>query len=174
MNTLPNEDLEAVMHALTLADRPAKRTQWLKSGFHKIHARPGSLFAYWRARVDSDSASAALAAATHAQYLVHMEEIANGTAPTKGAAEVPPSLLTKAATLASAITSEAKAVLAGEPALAKADIDARLSVCHAPCDDFNESNNTCKRCGCYVPAKARFRSQNCPAGRWPITQTLNA
>ena len=86
----------------------------------------------------------------------------------------PPSLMTKVATLANAVTSEVSAIVAGEPPLTPDELSSRISLCHAPCDDFNEANNTCKLCGCYLPAKARFRSQNCPAGRWPTTQALNA
>ena len=41
----------------------------------------------------------------------------------------------------------------------------RLSTCQ-PCEYFNASANTCKKCGCYMPAKASFAQSSCPAGKW--------
>lgn len=77
-----------------------------------------------------------------------------------------PGLLRRAGSLAKAIGSEAKAMAQGQPNLTSQQVAARLAVC-ASCDQLR-SNRTCARCGCFVDAKARFRSQDCPLRRWPV------
>lgn len=79
--------------------------------------------------------------------------------------QTPPSLLKRAATLSKALASEGKAILSGEEKLTESEISSRLSVC-SKCPDFIESTNTCGICYCYLPAKTRFRTQHCPAGKW--------
>ncbi len=41
----------------------------------------------------------------------------------------------------------------------------RLKICRE-CDSFVSAFNTCKECGCYMPAKATFASVECPKGFW--------
>jgi hypothetical protein len=77
----------------------------------------------------------------------------------------PPGLLKRAGSLAKAIGSETKAVVQGQPNLTAPQVAARLAVCGS-CDQLR-SNRTCAQCGCFVDAKARFRSQGCPLRKWP-------
>jgi hypothetical protein len=74
-------------------------------------------------------------------------------------------LLKRAGSLAKAIGSETKAMIQGHPNLTAQQVAARLAVC-ASCDQLR-SNRTCAKCGCFVDAKARFRSQACPLRKWP-------
>lgn len=77
----------------------------------------------------------------------------------------PPGLLKRAGSLAKAIGSETKAIVQRQPNLTAQQVAARLAVC-ASCDQLRP-NRTCARCGCFVDAKARFRSQDCPLRKWP-------
>jgi hypothetical protein len=77
----------------------------------------------------------------------------------------PPGLLRRAGSLAKAIGSETKAIIQKQPNLTAQQVAARLAVC-ASCDQLRP-NRTCARCGCFVDAKARFRSQTCPLSKWP-------
>jgi hypothetical protein len=76
-----------------------------------------------------------------------------------------PGLLKRAGSLAKAIGSETKAIVQGQPNLTAQQVAARLAVC-ASCDQLR-SNRACAKCGCFVDAKARFRSQTCPLRKWP-------
>jgi hypothetical protein len=76
-----------------------------------------------------------------------------------------PGLLKRAGSLAMAIGSETKAIVQGQPTLTAQQVAARLAVC-ASCDQLR-SNRACAKCGCFVDAKARFRSQTCPLRKWP-------
>ena len=76
-----------------------------------------------------------------------------------------PGLLKRAGSLARAIGSETKAIVQRQPNLTAQQVVARLAIC-ASCDQLR-SNRACAKCGCYVDAKARFRSQDCPLRKWP-------
>lgn len=76
-----------------------------------------------------------------------------------------PGLLKRAGSLVKAIGSETKAVVQGQPTLTAQQVTARLGICGS-CDQLR-SNRTCGMCGCFVDAKARFRSQTCPLRKWP-------
>ena len=78
-----------------------------------------------------------------------------------------PGLLKRAGSLAKAIGSETKAMAKGQPSLTPKQVASRLAACGS-CDQLR-SNRTCARCGCFVDAKARFRSQSCPLRKWPAT-----
>jgi len=41
----------------------------------------------------------------------------------------------------------------------------RLNICQT-CDNFRQNTKTCKKCGCYMPAKATFATSACPKGFW--------
>jgi hypothetical protein len=77
----------------------------------------------------------------------------------------PPGLLKRAGSLAKAIGAETKAIAQRQPNLTAQQVAARLAVCGS-CDQLRP-NRTCARCGCFVDAKARFRSQDCPLRKWP-------
>ena len=44
----------------------------------------------------------------------------------------------------------------------------RLSVCNN-CEDFIKKLKTCKKCGCYMPAKTTFAGSFCPSKKWTTT-----
>jgi hypothetical protein len=77
----------------------------------------------------------------------------------------PPSLLKRAGSLAKAIGAETKAIARKQPNLTAQQVATRLAICGS-CDQLRP-NRTCARCGCFVDAKARFRSQDCPLRKWP-------
>ena len=68
----------------------------------------------------------------------------------------------QAAKLARAIGREVVARVQGERLGAEARL-ARLQVCEG-CP--KRSGLWCNECGCYLPAKARFVSEECPLGLW--------
>lgn len=41
----------------------------------------------------------------------------------------------------------------------------RLTIC-SDCDEIETSILTCKKCGCYLPAKASNPKQVCPLKKW--------
>lgn len=41
----------------------------------------------------------------------------------------------------------------------------RFAICKS-CDQLNTTLNTCKKCGCFMPAKTKFASASCPDKRW--------
>lgn len=41
----------------------------------------------------------------------------------------------------------------------------RLDICNS-CELLNKSLNTCKSCGCFMPAKATFANSTCPENKW--------
>lgn len=47
---------------------------------------------------------------------------------------------------------------------------ARLDICKQ-CDKFRRFVHTCNMCGCYMPAKVKLKSANCPAGKWSSIDT---
>ena len=79
--------------------------------------------------------------------------------------EPTPGLMKRASSFAKAIGSETKAIAHGKPNLTPDQVAARLATCRS-CDQLR-SNRTCAKCGCFVDAKARFRTQDCPMKKWP-------
>ena len=45
----------------------------------------------------------------------------------------------------------------------------RLSICNS-CDNLNKTINTCKLCGCYMPAKAILANSECPDKKWTTSE----
>jgi hypothetical protein len=41
----------------------------------------------------------------------------------------------------------------------------RAQIC-VKCSDLNTTKNTCKICGCYIPAKVRSERSKCPKKKW--------
>jgi len=41
----------------------------------------------------------------------------------------------------------------------------RMLVCRS-CDKYDELQNSCKECGCYLPAKTKVILDSCPLGKW--------
>lgn len=45
----------------------------------------------------------------------------------------------------------------------------RTSICKQ-CNDYVSSVKTCKKCGCYMPAKTIFAAAECPSGKWTTSE----
>ena len=46
----------------------------------------------------------------------------------------------------------------------------RVNICKS-CDKFDELENRCMECGCYVPAKAKIILDSCPLQKWDVDST---
>ena len=66
---------------------------------------------------------------------------------------------------AGAVANECGAALAGESAVEAEEKARRISICEA-CDYLVATDRRCSKCGCWVDAKAGFRTQQCPEGKW--------
>lgn len=56
--------------------------------------------------------------------------------------------------------------LRGQPLRVSSDeARRRLAVC-ASCNSYRASDKTCAECGCYIAAKARLASEQCPSDKW--------
>jgi hypothetical protein len=47
---------------------------------------------------------------------------------------------------------------------------ARLDIC-AACEHLFRPTFTCRKCGCFMKAKARIASQHCPVHKWEAVPT---
>jgi hypothetical protein len=45
----------------------------------------------------------------------------------------------------------------------------RLEICKS-CEQYDESQQRCKKCGCFLPAKVSFALDSCPENKWGETQ----
>ena len=45
----------------------------------------------------------------------------------------------------------------------------RLEICKS-CSKFDEKQNRCIECGCYLPAKAKFILDDCPLNKWTMSE----
>jgi hypothetical protein len=43
----------------------------------------------------------------------------------------------------------------------------RVSICRS-CEKINELENSCRECGCYIPAKAKIILDSCPLKKWDM------
>lgn len=41
----------------------------------------------------------------------------------------------------------------------------RIKIC-TTCIFLKKRDNTCKKCGCYMPAKVKAEAAKCPVGKW--------
>jgi hypothetical protein len=41
----------------------------------------------------------------------------------------------------------------------------RYAICKS-CEEFNNTIKTCKKCGCFMPAKVAVSYVQCPIGKW--------
>lgn len=46
----------------------------------------------------------------------------------------------------------------------------RLEIC-STCEHYSLKLNSCKKCGCYLPAKTAFAKTTCPVGKWQESQS---
>ncbi len=77
-----------------------------------------------------------------------------------------PSLLRRAQTFFAALARESTHRFAHpqDVAVTQASAHSRLAIC-ATCPQIT-TDQWCRACGCYLPAKVRFVTQTCPTGRW--------
>lgn len=87
-------------------------------------------------------------------------------APAKSETASAPSALERAWSLAAAL---AAFVADGCRTLDRAGYEQRLRICDT-CDQRDE--NVCRRCGCFISAKALWRVGACPLGKWPSTDPV--
>lgn len=45
----------------------------------------------------------------------------------------------------------------------------RLQICKS-CEKFDEEQNRCFECGCYLPVKAKFILDDCPLNKWTFEE----
>lgn len=45
----------------------------------------------------------------------------------------------------------------------------RINICKS-CDRYDESENRCRECGCFLAAKAKIILQGCPLNKWSADQ----
>lgn len=69
------ENLKKIMYALTIKSRdPKLREKWIATGFRKINSKPGTLFNYWKKKLDlSDPAVIELAQKTWDEYCIAVQ-----------------------------------------------------------------------------------------------------
>ena len=46
----------------------------------------------------------------------------------------------------------------------------RIGICKS-CDKFDEFENKCVECGCYIPAKAKIILDSCPLTKWDVDKS---
>lgn len=120
------------------------------------------------ARIRSHSRFLELGDPEHADYSEAYVTLCGQIARGESTVVAAPSLLGKAASFASHVTS----VMSGGRQLSDQEYEARLAICRG-CEMYDEG--TCKACGCKlmssIPllAKARWESSVCPRGYWPAT-----
>lgn len=78
----------------------------------------------------------------------------------------PPPVAAQLRSLAGAVAAECGAALTGEQAVSEEQKASRISIC-GTCEFFTINDSRCSKCGCWVEAKARFRTQSCPMAKWP-------
>lgn len=74
-----------------------------------------------------------------------------------------PGLVRKAASFTAAAVRH---IADGASHVPEAVYENRLVVCRG-CDRFDAESLVCLECGCRLAIKARWRSEECPLGRWP-------
>lgn len=67
---------------------------------------------------------------------------------------------------AGAVAAECGAAMAGETPVNEEEKAGRIAICEG-CEYFVIADRRCSKCGCWVDAKAGFRTQQCPEEKWP-------
>lgn len=78
----------------------------------------------------------------------------------------PPPRTTQIRTLAGAVAAECGAAIEGQPPVSTEEKANRIGICEE-CEFFIVADRRCSKCGCWMDAKAGFRTQQCPEGKWP-------
>lgn len=74
-----------------------------------------------------------------------------------------PSFLEKAANFSKSLVSHASTGFANVSDPIEKE---RLRVC-LDCEKYNTEKQSCNECGCYMPAKVKWLSSQCPLKKWP-------
>ena len=45
------------------------------------------------------------------------------------------------------------------------EIEKRISICES-CEFYIKSTTNCKKCGCFMKIKTKFKAMNCPIQKW--------
>jgi len=63
------------------------------------------------------------------------------------------------------VMKEAAAIASGQPNVTAEEISGRMAACRQ-CEMYDAIHNRCNACGCFLNAKALFRSAECDLGKW--------
>jgi len=78
----------------------------------------------------------------------------------------PPTPAAQLRSFVGAVAAECGAALGGDQAVTEPQKAARIATCES-CEFFTISDRRCSKCGCWIETKAGFRTQGCPAAKWP-------
>jgi hypothetical protein len=67
--------------------------------------------------------------------------------------------------LGSSLVKEVVAIASGQSGVTEAEISSRMEACRG-CEMYDNVQNRCNACGCFLVAKALFRSAECDLGKW--------
>jgi len=76
----------------------------------------------------------------------------------------PPSIVTM---MKSFTRDLAKYIKEGAPNVTPESYATRLDICRG-CEYFKKSSARCGKCGCLLEHKAKWRTADCPANKWPL------
>jgi len=142
-------ELEKLVYALTLADRPEAREGWISKGFHKVNRRSGFLLNYWKQRLEKMD---------HSDIEMYLDVLAKYKA-----------TLGKGGLGQNAIKAASKWIKSGLQVASDATIESRRAACEG-CEFWDHSalqgTGKCRICGCSTWAKIRMATESCPNGIW--------
>jgi hypothetical protein len=169
--------LSKVMYAMTLDERKKSRDKWQMRGFKKVHSRgKGTLFNYWKNRLDSGDAKTLKLLEIHWENYVEYHKNPPATAknkkeqPKEQEKQATPSLWTQAKSLGKAVAGFAKDGFNVAP---EEVVVARMDACRS-CDKWDSKAfggmGRCTLCGCNTIFKTKMPREKCPIDKWlPVT-----
>ena len=161
------EELEPIIYALTLRDRPDKRSKWLTRGFRITNSKPGFLLSYWDCRLQKKNPDdLEVYRYTLAKYKRHLEFENMNPAPTVQAIPVRPTGKQMVESATKAVANWAKSGMQMADAV---HVQERKAICFG-CEFWDsealKGTGRCKKCGCSTWAKIRLATESCPIGMW--------
>ncbi len=63
------------------------------------------------------------------------------------------------------VMAEAVAIASGQSGVTDDEVSERMAACRS-CEMYDDQQNRCNACGCFLNAKAFFRSAECDLGKW--------
>lgn len=77
-----------------------------------------------------------------------------------------PSLGTMVTNAGTSVVKNLKSVAAGHHLnTTDEEKNKRMAICKG-CEFFDELNNVCNKCGCYLSFKTWLKAEHCPIGKW--------